>query len=66
MSDRDVQVRIVFGELTVLLNEEGVSHSPDVLDDLCSRALSLFKEALKETNTYEDADDAEDAEPSTD
>ena len=66
MSDRDVQVRIVFGDLTVLLNEEGVSHSPDVLDDLCSRALTLFKDAFKETNAYEDAHDDEDAEPSTD
>jgi hypothetical protein len=58
MSDRDVQVRISFGALTVLINEEGVSHSPDVLDDLCSRTLSLFKDALKDTSIFDD-DDAE-------
>lgn len=45
MSERDVQVRIQYGDLTVLINEEGVSHSPDVLDDLVTRALATFKES---------------------
>lgn len=66
-TDRDVQVRISFGALTVLINEEGVSHSTDVLDDLCTRTLGLFKEALKDTSIFGDDEDAEaDADTDTD
>lgn len=63
MSDaRDVQVRMGYGEFFVLINEEGVAHSPDVLDDLCKRALTLFREgwaAIPEIaeQLTEDADD---------
>ena len=51
MSERDMQVRIVYGDLTILLNSEGVSHSPDVLDDLTTRAVAMFGECLEQLAT---------------
>lgn len=64
MSERDIQVRIGFGDYFVLINEEGVAHSTEVLDDLVSRALTLFREgwsAIPEL-ADDDADEAADGE----
>ena len=64
MSDRDIQVRLGFGDFFVLINEEGVAHSTDVLDDLVSRALTLFRDgwaAIPEMVEQLADDDAETA-----
>ena len=60
MAGRDVSIRIQYQELSVDLNIES-GYQPDVFDDLCTRALAMFREAWEVTYTAEviagDADD---------
>lgn len=44
MSDRDLNVRLSFGDFVAFVNAEGVSYAPDALDDMAKRCLELFRE----------------------
>ena len=50
---RDLHVRVSYGELQVHLTAEGVSYSPDALDDMKSKALQAFTEAWRLVEPYE-------------
>lgn len=50
---RDLHVRVEYGELMVHLVAEGVSYSPDALDDMKSKAVQAFTDAWKVVEPYE-------------
>lgn len=50
---RDLHVRVSYGELLVHLTAEGVSYSPDALDDMRSTALQAFSEAWRLVEPHE-------------
>lgn len=53
---RDILIRIEYNGLAVVLNEEGVAHSTDVLDDMCKRAVDLFVECLAQVEASTDGE----------
>ena len=62
MSGRDVQIRIGYGDVLVLVNTEG-GYQPDVIDDLCTRAVAMFREVWAEVrDDYESDDETADTE----
>lgn len=44
MSDRDLNVRMSFGDFVAFVNAEGVSYAPDALDDMAKRCLEMFRD----------------------
>ena len=67
VSDRDLNVRISFGDFVAFVNAEGVSYAPDALDDMAKRCLEMFREgyAIVRADMVDLADDDEDAEAVT-
>ena len=64
MSDRDLNVRLSFGDFVAFVNAEGVSYAPDALDDMAKRCLELFREGYAVVRAdMVDLDDDADAEP---
>ena len=63
MSDRDIQVRLGFGDFFVLINAEGVSYAPDALDDMAKRCLEMFRDgyAIVRADMIATEDDEADA-----
>lgn len=50
---RDMHVRVSYGELAVQFTAEGVSYSPDALDDMKRRAVQAFTEAWELIEPFE-------------
>lgn len=66
MSDRDLNVRLAFGDFVAFVNAEGVSYAPDALDDMAKRCLELFREGYAVVRAdMVDLDDDADAEAVT-
>ncbi len=59
---RDMSVRVGHGETCVVVTAEGVSYSPDALNDMLTQAVSAFRDVLAEVEGYDIEDDAEIAE----
>jgi len=61
MSGRDIQIRLSYGDLMLLVNTEA-GYQPDVVDDLFRRGLAGFKEMYETVrDDFDDTDDDETA-----
>lgn len=66
MSDRDLNVRLSFGDFVAFVNAEGVSYAPDALDDMTKRCLEMFRDGYAIVRAdMVDLSDEEDAEAVT-
>lgn len=64
MSGRDIQIRIgVADSLYILIDEQGVAHSPEVLDDMMTRAVKAFREVWPDVADFEIESEDEAATP---
>ena len=61
MAANDIQVRVSWGDLVVLVAYEG-GYNPDVFDDMCRRAYGLWKHAYDDLMEGAPDDDDETAE----
>lgn len=70
MSDKDMAVRMMYGELRVDIVAEGVSYSSDVADDMVNNCLRAFRELWTIAGDYAveaaDEDDADVEAPAAD
>lgn len=66
MSERDLNVRLSFGDFCAHINAEGVSYAPDALDDMMKRCVEMFRDGYAVVRADMVAgDDDEDADATT-